>query len=157
MNTQAMLLPSATKTKKKKGRNKAKPFHAQHHPVKQAMHLNMASGLSILRSVFYLQHFFSIFTLCMFCTVTLAMEGVTRSCTCHAILSCFRGPLGRTPYRKPLLFSILYFWVFFLKKYLWVTPKVRALSALLSCNRLPYGLIRPAPNSVPLQLYNYHC
>lgn len=45
------------KDEKLKGRSKAKPFHAQHHPLKQAMHLNMVSGLHILRSVFLLRAF----------------------------------------------------------------------------------------------------
>lgn len=52
---------------KKKGGNKAKPFHAQHHPVKQAMHLKMASGMVMLRSGFLLRalllHFYSMYFL----------------------------------------------------------------------------------------------
>lgn len=57
---------------KKRRRNKGEPFHAQHHSVKQAMHLNIASGLHILKIDFYLEHSFSIFTSCIFFPVTLA-------------------------------------------------------------------------------------
>lgn len=126
---------SATKTEEKKrkqqqqkkaGRRKAKPFHAHHHPVPQVMHLNMASGLGILKAVSYLQHC-SIFILC-FHTVSLPMEGGTSPCSYHATLSCFRDIPEKTLCCTPLLFSIFYFWFLFrfffpLEMYLWLTPE----------------------------------
>lgn len=43
----------------------SKPIRAQHHPVKQAMHLNAASGLGILR-LFFTQSIASLFSLHVF-------------------------------------------------------------------------------------------
>lgn len=99
------------KKEKRAGRRKGKPFHVHHHPVKQVMHSNMASGLGIFKTVFYLQHC-SIFIL-YFCTVILAMEGGTSPCSYHAPLSCFRDVPEKRLCYKPLLLSIFYFWFLF--------------------------------------------